>query len=740
MLGVVLCTGGLPVSVYAADLVIEEIVVTAQKREQNLQDVPLSITAVTGDALTERGITDLSLLDSAVPGLNIGQSGSDVRPSIRGVPTIEIDLFNDPTIGFFVDGVYKGRTSQALAAFADLERVEVLRGPQGTLQGRNTFGGSVSLITAKPKFENSGRLSVGFGNFDDQNVNGTVNVQLGESTAFRLTGSYQDSDGYVNVLPSRVPGGAQASDFNDNDQTYFRGSLLHEFDNGEILFTASHWDRGGFGTGAFGYTVAGALRDSAGNLDLGGTLDRNNPRNGATLGPSDDGPYDVYRDTDVSRDITETAFSLTATIDIGDLTLKSISGYSDFNVERMNDDDFSDAAVTRLTLETETESFSQEFQLISSGEGPLQWVAGLYYYDESGFEDFIFDILTSGGAFTFLQQIDTSSYAGYVQGDYAVSDRLTFTLGARYTVDDKDFRFRFPSTAPTPNTDESDSFKEFTWKAGAQYVVSDDSLLYFSASTGFRSGGANNQFAPSPSYDAQTITAFELGWKSSFADGAGTFNVSAYYNDLEDVLASGFVDFGATNVIVRTNAGEADVMGVEAEFAYRFDNGIAIDANASLMDAEYGTFAQPLRAEFAGRATGFTFQDPVNAPGLLDLSGNEVQVSPSYTVSLGIRKTFNLANGASLTPEVRTYISDDYYLTAFNYDGGISGRQAGQQESYTKTNASLTFETERYSVQAFVRNIEDEEVLTAAILGGQAALFQNYAPPRTYGIKFGIQF
>lgn len=714
----------------------DQIIVTATKRAESVQDVPIAITAIGGEVLESSGINDLSQLDKAVPGLNIGQSGSDVRPAIRGVPTVEIDLFNDPTIGFFVDGVYKGRTSQALAAFIDLERVEVLRGPQGTLQGRNTYGGSVSLITKKPEFDGfGGKLNAGYGNFNDFRLDGAVNIPLAETTALRIAGAFQESDGYVEVLPTRVSGGETAEDFNDNDQAYIRGSLLHEFSIGEIQVTASHWDRGGFGAGAFGYTVAGTLQDSMGNLDLGGTLDRVNPRNGSTAGPSDEGPYSVYRDTDLSRDIEETTVSGLITLDLGGVVLKSITGYSDFSVNRMNDDDFSDTAATALTLETATQSFSQEIQLISDYASPLQWVAGLYYYNEDGFEDFIFDII-GGGAFTFLQDVETNSYAAFVNFDYALSDNLTLTAGGRYTVDDKQFRFFFPNDAATPGTDEDESFDRFTWKAGVDYTPDDNNLLYVSASTGFRSGGFNNQFAGSPAYGPQNIRAIEAGWKNTFSDGAGTFNLSVFYNELKDVLASGFVEFGATNVIVRTNAGSSTSYGAEAELAYRFDFGLNIDANFAYLNAEYDTFAEPLRGEFAGVATGYTF----TTDGLLDLSGNEVPVSPTYTASLGASYEMQLGDNATLTPEVRTYISDGYFLQAANFDGGIDGRDAGRQSSYTKTDLSLTLQTERFSLQGYVRNLENEAVLTAAIFGGQAALFQNYAPPRTYGVRAGVQF
>lgn len=713
------------------------IIVTAQKREQNLQDVPLSITAIGGDELEERGIDDVTDLDSAVPGLSISKSGSDARPSIRGVRTIEVDLFNDPTIGFFIDGVYKARTSQALAGFIDLERVEVLRGPQGTLFGRNTYGGSVSLVTARPKMDFGAEGSVQYGNYDDIRVEGVVNVPLGPDTAMRFVGLFQESDGYVNVLPSRnnLPA---AQDFNDNDQTYFRGSFLHESGPGELLVTVSRWDQGGFGAGGFGYTVAGSLQNQAGVLDLGGTLDRDNTRGGAFPGPSDEGPYDVYRNKDLNRDVEETTFTIQASLDFDGVTLRSISGYADFRAQREGDEDYSEAAQNDFLLDTESETLSQEIQLLSNGDGPFQWIVGGYYFHEKGREDFVFDIVPAGVAFTFLQEIETDSFAAFAQSEFELTDTLTLIGGIRYTEDQKRFRFRTPSDQPTADTDTTSTFDKVTWRVGAEFDFTPDNLLYATVSTGFRSGGANNQFAPTPNYGPQTITAYEVGSKNTFANGAGIANISFFYNDMNDILSNTFVSVGPSLVVARSNGGSSRAYGAEAEFAYEFDGGLSINANFSYLDAKYQTFTVSLPSGY-GLASGFDFVP--NTTNLLDLSGNEVPISPKFTASLGAEYEFEFAWG-TLTPAARTYFSDSYFVTEFNYDAGIPGRDIGEQGSYTKTDLSLTYMSpaETFMVQAFVRNLEDEAVLNSSVIGGGGAIFQNYAPPRTYGVKAGFKF
>lgn len=716
------------------------IIVTAQKREENVQEVPISITAIGGDELVSKGISDVTKLDAAVPGLSISKSGSDARPSVRGVRTVEVDLFNDPTIGFFVDGVYKARTSQALAAFVDLERVEVLRGPQGTLYGRNTYGGSIGAISKKPQFDFGAEGNVTYGNFNDLRLEGIVNVPVGDNTAFRVVGVYQESDGYVNVLPSRDPAANTAQDFNDNDQIYVRGSFRHDFDVGEIIVRVSHWDQEGFGAGGFGYTTVGTLQDAAGNLDVGGTLNRTNPRTRSFPGPSDVDPYNVYRNTDLDRDIEETTANMEVNLELGGVILRSISAWSDFQAVRIGDEDFSDSAQgSILTLDTDSETISQEFQLVSDHGGPFTWVVGGYYFSENGSEDFIFLNEVSGGAFTFLQEVDTDSYAVFAQGDYAFGEQFKITVGGRYTVDDKRFRFRTPTSQATPDSDSSDSFDKFTWKVGAEFTPTPDNLIYASVSTGFRSGGANNQFAPTPNYGPQTITAYEIGSKNTFANGQGVANISFFYNDMNDILSNTFVQVGPSLVVARSNGGSSRAYGAELELAYDFDNGFKVDANFSYLNAKFQTFTASAPSGY-GLFTGFDV-----VPGttnLLDLSGNEVPISPTFTGSIGASYEFDLGGSGTLTPAVQFFFSDSYFVNEFNYDAGIQGRDVGKQGSYTKTDASLTWmdASERFMLQAFVRNLEDEAVLNAGVIGGQGAIFQNYAPPRTYGVRAGFKF
>lgn len=611
-----------------------------------------------------------------MPGLNFGQSGTDARPAIRGVRTEEVDAANDPTIGFFVDGLYKPRTSQALAAFVDLERVEVLRGPQGTLFGRNTYGGSISLISRLPEDEWGASGSVRYASFNDVRLEGVLNAPLGERTAVRLVGMGQQSDGFVNVLPPRAVSGGQA---------------------------------------------------------------RDNPRSGAAPGPSDLDPYNVFRDTDLTRRTRETVVSAEVTASLGAVNVKSITGYADFSSFRVGDEDFSESFGSLLELDTGSDSFSQELQFLSNHDGPVQWVAGAYYFNETVVEDFFFRTPTNPNAFTFRQDVTTDSIAVFAQLDWKLADTITLVLGGRQTWDDKRFIFESPVGVADVRPDEA-QFARYTWRAGLNVDLTPDNLLYASVSTGFRSGGFNNGGNPPvPFYGSQTVTAYEVGLKNSFSGSAITVNLAGFYNDYQDILANAFVDIPGTTttVVARSNAGSSRAFGLEAKLAWRPIDGLVVDANGTWLNARFDDFivSNPL-----AQASGFTI-----VPGTtnqLNLSGNTIPLSPEITLSAGASYRIDLSGAGSITPSGRLFWSDGYFVNEFNYDAGIAGRDVGRQNSYSRTDLSLTWmsQDERFMFQGFVQNLENRAILNRSVIGGQGAVFQNFAPPRIFGVKAGFNF
>lgn len=454
------------------DAGIAEIVVTAQRREENLQDVPVSVSAFSAEQLAARGTTDASRLEGMVPGFTFGRSGSDARPAMRGVRTENVGVNGDTTIGFFVDGIYQSRASQATSGFVDIERVEVQRGPQGTLYGRNTFGGNISINSARPVLGAfKGGLDLTVGEDGRFRSDAFINAPLGDTVAIRLAGSYEKSDGWVkNINPL-------GDNLFDDDNRYFRATILFEPND---AFSASikfdYSTRKGAGGSAFGYKLVGTYFDVASRQQLynatpvfglntrGGNRDGVNdalPGGTATsdLGVPIAAPGDAYTiDTDQPTllDLESKAWTGNLAYDFGGVTLKSITGYTDFGAIRTSDTDFSGNQVGIDFQDTRAKTFSQEVQLLSSDKGSkLTWVLGGYYFKDKLTGIFInqqlpriirnvtpnLNLAQNGGGFYDQQRAKTESIAFYGQATYSLTDQLRFTAGIRYTEDTKNFAF-----------------------------------------------------------------------------------------------------------------------------------------------------------------------------------------------------------------------------------------------------------------------------------------------------------
>ncbi len=444
---------------------IADIVVTAQRREENLQDVPISVSAFSAEQIAEKGINDISRLEGLVPGFTFGRSGVDARPAIRGVRTESVDVNADTTIGLFIDGIYQSRASQATLGFIDLERVEVQRGPQGTLYGRNTFGGNISIVTARPDFsEYYGGADLTIGDNSQVRITGYLNAPLSETVALRVAGGYEKSNGFVkNVNPT-------GGNLFDDDNKYIRASLrLQPTENLTASFKFDYARRGGNGGSAFGYKLVGSYLDVPSNQQLFNATPivlntRPGNRDGIVDAPlaSDQGiplfaagnPYLINNDYRGTLDLRNTGLSGNIAYDFGGVTLKSITGYSDFETTRTQDTDFSSSRIGADYQFTSAKTFSQELQLVSNGSGPLEYVVGAYFFKDKLNGTFINEqfvqlvpgdtrptAIRQAGGFYQEFRAKTESLAGYAQASYAITDKLKITGGIRYTRDKKDFQF-----------------------------------------------------------------------------------------------------------------------------------------------------------------------------------------------------------------------------------------------------------------------------------------------------------
>ncbi len=842
------------------DTGIEEIIVTAQRREENLQDVPISVSAFSGEQLKAQGTTDISRLENIVPGFQFGRSGPDARPAIRGVRTENVGVNGDTTIGFFIDGVYQSRSQQATLSFVDIERVEIQRGPQGTLYGRNTFGGNIAISTAKPSFdEYKGGVDLTIGENGRIRAEGFVNAPLSETVAMRVAASFEESDGYVkNVNPL-------GNNLFDDKNRYVRGSLLLQPNEAfSALLKFDYSNQGGAGGAAFGYKLRGSYFYTPTSTQLyNGTVVTLNTRGGNRDGVVD-APLaidagvpifaagDPYRiDTDQPTVLALRNYGYTANLayDFGAVTLRSITGYTDFRVKRSADSDFSGNTVAVDQVTTTAKTFSQELQLLSDASGPLTYVFGAYYFKDklrntliNQQSPLVIRNVTPNitgasfrGGFFDEQRAETESIAAYAQASYALTEQLKFTVGGRYTRDKKDFQFananavlpliggttpdgtfirlNLPSipasafgvqgaptnctylasgTTPAPRagfrclaanpllltgaTYDTATFKKLTWRLGLDYQIADDSLLYASASTGFRSGGFNSgqsQAALQPTFAPEKVLAFELGSKNRFADNTIQINIAGFYNRYNSLQEQRQVPIGPATLSIIENSGKARSYGAELEAIWKPVDALTLGISGSYLNAKYTDYtnvpapfatsilvadATALTATTVTRGTDVITIAPASqrrifAPGYdcglvpgtggvgqpaanygCNLNGNSLPHSPKYSGAVYASYDIDLGSAGTLTPYAVMTFSGSFFGQHFN---SILERQS----AYSKIDLRLTWAlNESFEIQGFVNNVTDKATANRFVWGGGGALQASYAPPRLWGARASFKF
>ena len=418
---------------------VETIVVTAQRREENLQDVPLSVSVIGRDEIRDKDITDISRLEQLVPGLRLNRTGSAQRPAIRGVYTEAIGLNSDPRIGFYIDEIYQARPQQATAALVDLERIEVQKGPQGTLFGRNSYGGNIALTTAAPTDFVEGGIDLTVGNYDRVRAEGFVNLPVTEDLAVRFAGAIERRDGFLESIVR------EEADLQDKDEDYIRGSLRWSpaalDDRLEVILRASYFQRGGAGFNAANGKVIGVAVDPALITPPGGSIDFNGETytfplatngtggfnglnigtgtlfpfsnalrdgiadvNGADIGIPVPGPYANIYDAEPFEDLEQKQFSATINFDISDsIMLRSITSYTDFDTVAGGDGDGTPIPLQYFVAGTRSEVFTQEFQIQSTDTtSPFQYTVGAFYLSEDG---------RDGSSFYYLNRNYTTANA-----------------------------------------------------------------------------------------------------------------------------------------------------------------------------------------------------------------------------------------------------------------------------------------------------------------------------------------
>ena len=721
---------------------IEEIIVTANKREQSIQDVSSSVTAIGQDQMKRGGIQDISRLEHLVPGMRFGQSGNEVRLAVRGSRTNNVGSEAEQVVGIFEDGVYVPTTTQAMGAYVDVSRIEVLRGPQGTLYGRNTFGGTVNVITNEPEFDEiKGNLSVLYGNYDNTRFEGVVNIPLSEKLALRIVGMTDKRDGFIKNLNES----GTRDDLRDKDAQLFRATAKWApFDTFDATLRISKYEDDTNGSGIWGYQQIAGYVD--GEFRLGHLYAPDNASDNF-----DQGPYVVNRNQRSTADTKNVSTTLSINWDVGFGTIKFVGNMTEFDGLQIYDPDYSDGGdpfnVGFAGWTSSQDTYSTELQLFSNEDAAFKWMLGYYYYKQKADWNWqaLVDNVNQSPSWDTQGNYVSDSVGVFANATFDVFEDTRLLTGLRWAEDSKKRKDRVDfSTNPPVVTEEGDtgSWSKVLWKVGLEHDIDRDMMAYATVSTGYRAGGINFVAPNVPlRYDPESVTAYEIGLKSTFADGAATLNLAVFFNDYNDLQAASVIPTGdgATVLEFTESGGAINAKGLEAELHWTPDGRWNISATLSFLDAEFGDYTLS-EINGLGNLGGRQNLDD-NQTGLLQLKGWTPAMSPEFTFGLQIGYDFLLPNGSRLTPSIQTTYTSEYAAYDINVKGVF-------QEAHTKSDLRLTWTSpdESVIIEGFVLNFEDEAVLNRAVVfspGGTintATVQANWNDPRVWGLRVSYTF
>jgi iron complex outermembrane recepter protein len=706
----------------------ETVIVTARRREETLQSAPLAISAFSATTLRNAQVRSVQDLQQLVPALNLtGRSSTRPQQYLRGIGTDQFTNAADPAIGVFVDDVYIARASGVLTALADLERVEVLRGPQGTLYGRNTTGGAIRLITAAPTRELRVIGEVGVGSFNARSARVTISGPLSESLSARITGSSRRDDGYfTNTATGKTTGG--------DNTLLFDGKLLFEpNENLSVTLGLLHvtTDTGG---------------EQAQTTGARPTLV--SPRAPDAIIPTDPfrGAYNV--DSTIGRESTQLSLRAISQLGFGELT--SISAYRSATTDELFDQDASNLDIWTQDSAERSKTFTQEIRLASIKDGPLtfngrvSWIVGAFYLQEDGGRftrtgfgpDSVSVLLARSRGLIAGNRYDattdfsivTESIAAFGSASFEVFKSFNLTIGGRATRDKKTADFIGitgalgvpPAPASFTVRDRTEEWTSVDPKVGFDWKVSNDVLLFGSWSTGFRSGGfqalPTSAEIASQAYDPEQLNALEAGIKTTWANGRTTLNATGFryrYDDLQS-LSIRALPGGVLQTRV-DNAARATLQGFELEARSRFSDWLNIGASYAYLDATYDTF--------------------INPP-LPNLDGSRLPRTPEHQFRLDATATMRINDSQKLLLRGDFVAFSEQFLAVG--EGQIPNTF---QPDYSLTNISLSWELGdgKYAATAYVKNAADTLYLGAANFFGGPPAVSYYAPPRTWGVQFRLR-
>ena len=710
---------------------LEEIVVTARRREESLQDVPTSVAVISSEEILARGEANFDVIGQIVPNVHFESAGgtSGVESPVvfvRGMGQADFIIVEDPAVGLYLDGVFMGRMVGQASDLVDVERIEVLRGPQGTLFGRNTIGGAINIVSKKPDDEFGASIKLAAGEDGHIEARGTVNVPLNGDWGARLSAFGREMDGYVDAL--------QYDGYELGSEDIWGTRLMVSGTVGEQLSVDFSFDYakdtstpGAIvplnGIGVWdGQQKAGPGQPGAfGNFwnvfysgDPGSCLTpAGQAGNPSCYGPVwNAGQYEtnsVFTDLqgnaiEADQDIKVWGANLTLGMEFEAAALKSITSYREFDIFLFNDLDFSPHIVFANTHpEYSQEQFSQELQLTGAGiDNRLNYVVGAYYFKEDGVEDIFNQIahvpaISGGPPANFFQNlarhIDNESWALYGQLTFDITEALHLTVGTRYTESEKDFVMiteRVTATTVQPGLLKT---KEHTPMASLSYDVGERSMVYFTYSEGYRDGGFPARFTgvvpiPLPNYEPEFVENYEVGYKTTLLDGRLRANVAAFlmeYTDMQISATSLLPNVGDNTT--KFNLGDATYKGFEIELTALVTDNFTLGVNVGHLDDEIDSLVG----------------GGLISSGILITEDHDLPFSPSWTLAITAAYDFALPNGAVLTLRGDYSTKDDFYTRTENTLEAFT-------DDYEMLNASLTYRSpdQKWSLGVRARNLTDE--------------------------------
>lgn len=727
---------------------VSDIIVTAQKRSENAQNVAVAITALSTADIAASGVTSTEDLRAAVPSLNVTTAvGGFGLPRIRGIGATGQGAGIENPVAVYVDGVYYGSAIGALQSLFDVEQVAVLKGPQGTLFGRNATGGLIQITTRKPTHDYTASARFGYGNYDTVNAAAYVSGGITDTVAFSLSGQYENRDkGFGRNLFT-------GNDVRTDRNYSVRAKLLWEPADGTAVTLSGDM---------FGRNSVDPAFSTFGKNSLG----QNVPLLMESLGG--DGQRDIYADFDPVLRARQKGVGLTIDQELGGINLRSITAYRRTKMRTFFDPDGTVQPRLRIDNNNYDKQFTQEIDLISDNDGPFNWVLGGFYMKSSaGQEPGRTTGLTTFGGNGYADDytdIDLESIAAFADGTYKLGENTKVTAGIRYTYDKRGIDARKISfngnTGVTTTTDyaaEERTFKKVSWRLSVDHRLSREMMVYASYNRGFRSGTFVPQIAtPFNVLEPEVVDAYEIGAKTDLFDRKLRLNVAGYYYDQSAVQVIQVIA-GVQNVY---NARQgAKIYGIDADLTLQLTDNLRLFGGANWTHARYNEFTDaiisipyPVAADFAPASYTYidsktgatvantgclgTFGAPTAQLGgncLLrgDASGNKLQNTPDITFSIG--------GSLDLPTSIGTFtIAGNYY-----YNDGFVGTvdERVTQDSYNTADMSLTWRnlSDAFYVRLWGKNLTNAFYRTQI---GASNSGDNGTPgtPRTYGLTLGFDF